>query len=68
MKYLGRRNFENGINLIQIIPIFGYSVFMPSSYYYSPISRYNINCPLWIQIIDSIRSKGKQQHHPNAVP
>lgn len=50
MEYLGRRNFENGINLIQIIPIFGYSVFMPSSYYYSPISRYNINCPLWIQI------------------
>jgi hypothetical protein len=50
MKYLGIRNLENGINLIQILPIFGHMVFMPGSYYFSPISRYNNNCPLWVQI------------------
>jgi hypothetical protein len=50
MKYLGIRNFENNINLIQILPIFGHMIFMPSSYYLSPISRYNNNCPLWVQI------------------
>ena len=47
MKYLGIHDNEEGIELISILQIFGFSVFMPSDYYFS-FSAYSKFTPIWV--------------------
>ena len=48
MKYLGIRDNEEGIELISILQIFGFSVFMPECNYYFFFSKYGKFTPIWV--------------------